>query len=184
MSEKFYKDGLKFECQRCSFCCGHSPGFVYLSQRDLNVLCNHFQMKIKDFVEKYCRWADYYYGTKVLALQEKKNYDCILWKNGCSAYQARPVQCSTYPFWDWMINDKETWMECAKECPGMNKGRKWDIEEIEKNKIAYIHNIPLKKEEVEELIKNQNTEQGTNQKEIPFVLKSFLIIDQGKRIIK
>ena len=57
-----------------------------------------------------------------------------------------------------MINDKETWMECAKECPGMNKGRKWDIEEIEKNKIAYVHNIPLKKEEVEELIKNQNTE--------------------------
>ena len=46
MSEKFYKDGLNFECQRCSFCCGHSPGFVYLSQRDLNVLCNHFQMKI------------------------------------------------------------------------------------------------------------------------------------------
>ena len=156
MSEKFYKEGLNFECQRCSFCCGHSPGFVYLSQRDLNVLCNHFQMKIKDFVEKYCRWADYYYGTKVLALQEKKNYDCILWNNGCSAYQARPIQCSTYPFWDWMINDKETWLECAKECPGINKGKKWNIEEIEKNKSAYVHNIPLKKEEVEELINNQN----------------------------
>ena len=33
-----------------------------------------------------------------------------------------------------------------------------ELEEIEKNKIAYVHNIPLKKEEVEELIKNQNTE--------------------------
>ena len=87
--EKFYKSGLHFECQRCSFCCGHSPGFVYLSKRDLTTLCKHFDMTVKDFVEKYCRWADYYYGSKVLALLEKKNYDCILWENGCSCYEAK-----------------------------------------------------------------------------------------------
>ena len=130
MSEKFYKDGLNFECQRCSFCCGHSPGFVYLSQRDLNVLCNHFQMKIKDFVEKYCRWADYYYGTKVLALQEKKNYDCILWKNGCSAYQARPVQCSTYPFWDYLLSDKALFYAEKEVCPGVGEGELHSEKEI------------------------------------------------------
>ncbi|MGN0751211.1 MAG: YkgJ family cysteine cluster protein, partial [Treponema sp.] len=121
----------------------------YLSKRDLTVLCSFFDMKIRDFVEKYCRWADYYYGTKVLALKEKDNYDCILWNNGCSAYEARPVQCSTYPFWDWMIKDGEIWQECAEDCPGMNKGRVWTMEEIEKNKSEYVHNIPLKKEDIE-----------------------------------
>ena len=109
-------------------------------------------MSVTDFVAKYCRWADYYYGTQVLSLQEKKNYDCILWDNGCSAYQARPIQCSTYPFWSWMIADKKTWDECAAECPGMNKGRVWPYEEIEKNKKAYIENEPLHREEAEALI--------------------------------
>ena len=115
-------------------------------------LCEHFKMSVKDFVEKYCRWADYYYGTQVLSLQEKKNYDCILWDSGCSAYEARPIQCSTYPFWSWMIADEKTWNECAAECPGMNKGRLWPVEEIEANKKAYVENEPLHREEVEKLI--------------------------------
>ncbi len=153
----FYKNGLNFECQRCSFCCGHSPGFVYLSKRDLFKLCEFFKMSVREFVEKYCRWADYYYGDKVLALLEKKNYDCILWENGCSAYSARPIQCSTYPFWSWMIQDEKTWNECAPDCPGMNKGKLWTYEEIEKNKRAYVGNIPLKKEEVLKLIEDQKT---------------------------
>ena len=106
--EPFYKAGLNFGCQRCSFCCGHSPGFVYLSRRDLTALCDFFKLSVKEFVEKYCRWADYYYGTKVLALQEQKNYDCILWNSGCTAYEARPIQCSTYPFWSWMLEDRKT----------------------------------------------------------------------------
>ncbi len=145
----FYKDGLNFSCARCSFCCGHSPGYVYLSKRDLDELCKFFNLSVKEFVQKYCRWADYYYGQTVLALLEKKNYDCILWDNGCTAYQARPIQCSTYPFWSWMIKDKQTWDECAQECPGMNQGKLWSYEEILQNKNSYDENKPLTKEEVE-----------------------------------
>ena len=51
-----------------------------------------------------------------------------------------------------MIADKATWDECAAECPGMNKGRVWPLEEIEKNKKAYLENTPLRREEVEALI--------------------------------
>lgn len=157
--EKFYKDGLNFECQRCSFCCGHSPGFVYLSKRDLLELCKFHNMTIKEFVDKYCRWADYYYGETVLALIEKKNYDCILWENGCSAYPARPVQCSTYPFWSWMLESKEMWNDCAHDCPGMNKGKHWTFEEIEENRKKYDENHPpLKKEEVLALITEEEKE--------------------------
>ena len=146
-----YKDGLNFECQRCSFCCGHSPGFVYLSHRDLTALCANFSLSELDFAKKYCRWADYYYGKQVLALLEKPNYDCILWEKGCSSYQARPVQCSTYPFWSWIIKDAETWNDCAKECPGMNKGRKWTFEEIDAQKRRYDENIPLERSEFEKM---------------------------------
>lgn len=148
----FYSEGLYFECQRCSYCCGHSPGFVYLSKNDMERLRSHFDIPLKEFVEKYCRWADYYYGKTVLALFEKKNYDCVLWNNGCSAYEARPLQCSTYPFWTWMVADKETWCDCGKDCPGINKGKLWSKDEIEACTKAYDANEPITKEEVESLI--------------------------------
>ena len=152
MSELFYRDGLNFSCKRCSFCCGHSPGFVYLSKSDLLRLCDFFGTGPRDFAQKFCRWADYYEGATVLALQEKKNYDCILWSGGCSAYKARPVQCSTYPFWSWMLEDKATWDECAKDCPGMNSGELWSRDFIEACKKAYDENPPLTKEEFEVLL--------------------------------
>ena len=155
MAEKWYKDGLHFGCQRCSFCCGHSPGFVYLSWRDLDTLCAHFKMARTDFVEKYCRWVNYYYGKQVLALKEMKNYDCILWNSGCSAYEARPVQCSTWPFWSWLVESAESWKENAAECPGMNKGRLWTLEEIEANRIAYEENIPIEQTEFSAIIAQQ-----------------------------
>ena len=66
MEEPFYKNGLKFSCKRCSFCCGHSPGFVYLSKSDLLRLCDFFKMNPLDFAQKYCRWANYYHGDTVL----------------------------------------------------------------------------------------------------------------------
>lgn len=152
MEKTFFEEGLHFECQRCSFCCGKTPGFVYLSKEDLFKLCKYFKTNIKTFVKKYCRWAGYYEGKTVLALFEKKNCDCILWNNGCSAYQARPIQCSTYPFWTWMLSDKETWAECAKDCPGMNRGKLWSKEKILSDSEKYKKNIPITKEEVLQLI--------------------------------
>ena len=150
----FYKNGLKFSCQRCSFCCGHSPGYVYLSRKDLERLCEGTGLSVKDFVAKYCRRADYYEGKTVLALLEKPNYDCIFWDNGCSLYEFRPSQCRTYPFWAWIVKDKATWDEIAKECPGMNAtdGKLWPYEEIEKNRQEYIQNQPLTWEEVLDLM--------------------------------
>ena len=163
MVEPFYKEtGLNFECQRCSFCCGHSPGFVYLSERDLLELCQYKKMSVREFVRVYCRWADWYYGTQVLALKEQKNYDCILWENGCSCYPARPVQCAAWPFWSWIVESKESWEKCGKECPGIGKGKLFTFDEIEKNRIAYEENKPLHREEVEKLIEQEeNLSSGT-----------------------
>ena len=139
----FYDNGLNFECQRCSYCCGNGPGFVYLSKADLKKLCLFFKMGAMEFAEKYCRWADYYEGKKVLALLETKKYDCILWNNGCTAYEGRPIQCRTWPFWDWMVNDKSCWAACARTCPGMNRGPLHSMEEIQKASDKYKNNIPI-----------------------------------------
>ncbi|MCH5291834.1 MAG: YkgJ family cysteine cluster protein [Treponema sp.] len=153
MEEKpFYMNGLHFSCKRCSFCCGHSPGFVYLSERDLRALCRYFSLSMQQCAERYCRWAQYYGGTVVLALREQKNYDCILWAGGCTAYSARPVQCETYPFWPWMVQDAGTWNECAENCPGMNSGQIWTRAQIDAACTRHAQNEPIQREVLEMLL--------------------------------
>ena len=153
--DSFYKDGLKFSCKMCSYCCRAEPGFVYLSRKDLDRFLKVTNAEENEFIEKYCRWVPYYDGKEVLCLKEMKNYDCIFWNNGCSAYAARPLQCSTYPFWDFLLRSPKTWNEEAKSCPGMNNGELHSFEEITEKLIEYRNNKPLSKQEFENTEKSE-----------------------------
>lgn len=156
----FYDNGLKFECNRCSECCRLSPGFVYLSFSDLTKLCVWFKLSRKEFIDTYCRWVQYYDNTEVLCLKERSNYDCVLWdkvNGGCSAYGARPVQCSTFPFWSWLLKSKKDWDDSSKDCPGINNGRIWSKDEIEGQRKLYEENLPLHRYQIE-VLTNENGE--------------------------
>jgi Fe-S-cluster containining protein len=141
--QTFYQNGLKFSCTRCQSCCGKTPGMVYLSERDLTSLCVWFKLEKDEFIHQYCRWVPYYGGKEALSLKEKKNYDCIFWDNGCTAYNARPIQCSTYPFWTWILKDKESWNNEESSCPGINKGELHSSDEINYQCALYKHNQPI-----------------------------------------
>jgi len=148
MTKCFYENGLNFQCQRCSHCCKDEPGYVYLSRRDLDSFLECLKISQEDFIHKYCRFVPYYDGSEVLCLLEKENYECIFWENGCTAYKARPVQCSTYPFWSYILRNEETWTNEAKDCPGINKGDIIPFEQIQKLKEQYESNFPLRKSEI------------------------------------
>ena len=142
MEEKFYKDGLRFECQRCSACCRHEPGYVFLSKTDLKDLSGNLGISEKEFCEKYCRKVDIG-GFSRISLKEKSNYDCIFWENGgCSVYNFRPLQCRTYPFWRPYLESEEDWNTLGASCPGVNKGGIHPKEEIEE-KLARRLSEPL-----------------------------------------
>jgi Fe-S-cluster containining protein len=130
MPESFYRDGLRFACQRCSLCCRQDPGFVFLSTEDLDRLCEWAKISADKFIDEYCRWVPTSEGKEYLSLREKPNYDCVLWANGCLAYGYRPVQCSTYPFWPRILANITAWNDAAAECPGINKGELRAYEEI------------------------------------------------------
>jgi len=83
------------------------------------------------FVERYCRWVDLGQGL-VLSLREKKNNDCIFWDGGCTVYSHRPVQCRAYPFWEGPLASKEKWAWEGRFCPGINRGKLHNKDEIEK----------------------------------------------------
>ena len=131
MNEPFYADGLRFECTGCSHCCRHSPGYVFLTAADLSALSAKLRLSQNDFVETYCRSIELG-GFSRLSLTEKSNYDCVFWRDGgCSLYEARPLQCRTYPFWSSSLGDKDDWEHLALECPGANRGRLFSRAEID-----------------------------------------------------
>ncbi len=129
---KFWSKGLYFSCTQCSACCRHDPGFVFLSENDLSCLLEWSNLPREEFIQVYCRWVILADNFEYLSLKEKSNYDCILWKNGCTAYKFRPLQCSTFPFWDSVVKDKTSWEFSKKECPGIGKGKFHSAEEIQK----------------------------------------------------
>ena len=139
---KFYENGLRFECQRCSGCCRHDPGYVFLTRTDLDALVDGTGLSEEEFLKKYCKIVDLG-GFKRISLIEKSNYDCIFWEDGgCRVYDSRPVQCRTFPFWISYLEDEADWKNLAKSCPGVGKGDLVSKEEIEK-RIAERQKEPM-----------------------------------------
>ena len=127
----FYADGLCFSCARCSACCRHESGFVFLSQKDLRRLAAACQMGYTEFIAVWCRWVPAGPGRERLSLREKSNYDCVFWKDGCTVYHARPLQCRVFPFWDSTLASLADWQRAAAGCPGMGTGTRHSRNEIE-----------------------------------------------------
>jgi hypothetical protein len=131
--ESFYDAGLRFSCTRCSGCCRHDPGFVFLSAKDAQSLAKSLDLSYSSFVAAYCRWIPAGGGVETLSLKERVNYDCVFWgKDGCTVYEDRPLQCRTFPFWDSVVADADSWRATAADCPGMNRGNLYSKEEIDR----------------------------------------------------
>ena len=131
MPKPFYAAGLRFGCTLCSACCRFDPGFVFLSRRDADRLAARLGLDYSSFVAAYCRWIPAGGGVEQLSLKEKSNFDCFFWENGgCSVYEDRPLQCRTFPFWDSVVESKDSWKAVAADCPGMNAGPVVLAEEI------------------------------------------------------
>ncbi len=115
-SNAWYKEGLRFQCTGCGKCCTGAPGFVFVSQEEIEEMAKHLGMPVALFKRKYVKNR----GNRLL-LVEKKNHDCIFLKdNKCSIYQVRPKQCRTYPWWKENLNSEESWRLASKECEGIS----------------------------------------------------------------
>ena len=138
----FYARGLKFSCIRCSACCRYESGYVFLSKIDASSLGEALNMGYMDFVRTYCRWIPGDHGKERLSLREKSNYDCIFWKDGCAVYDARPLQCRSYPFWRSVLTSADEWQRNAGECPGAGNGVLHSYQSIE-NWLARRQSEPV-----------------------------------------
>ncbi|MHC4917389.1 MAG: YkgJ family cysteine cluster protein [Planctomycetota bacterium] len=126
MSRPWFAQGLNFECQRCRGCCRGEPGFVWVSEGEVRRLAAVLGRVEADFRGEYCRKA----GGRT-SLRERPDGDCVLLgPEGCIAYEDRPVQCRTFPFWPENLRRPGDWERLGRECPGVDRGRIHTFREI------------------------------------------------------
>ncbi len=126
----WYEKGVKFGCTKCGKCCTGSPGYVWLTDEDIENLSNHFKMDRETFCKTYTRSV----GGKRSLLEDRYSYDCVLLKNNqCTAYKARPKQCSQFPFWKSVMRSSKTWHEAKEMCEGIDnpEGKLFSKDEIQ-----------------------------------------------------
>lgn len=85
--------------------------------REIENISKLLNVNIKDFAQEYLFKKLYKYSIKENKFGE--SYECIFYdreSNGCKIYEARPLQCKTFPFWDYF---KQRVDELKLECPGV-----------------------------------------------------------------
>ncbi len=118
MSEKWYKDGLRFKCTGCGGCCTGAPGYIWVTEKEIAQIALSLEMTPGAFLSKYVRTIDGRYSL----LEKDAPYDCIFLKeHRCEIYKVRPRQCRTFPWWEQNLESRESWENTARSCPGINE---------------------------------------------------------------
>jgi uncharacterized protein len=125
--DPWYKDGLPFTCTRCGHCCTGAPGFVWVTEEEIEAIAAFRGEPVGEFRALYTRKA-----KGKVSLREKANDDCVFWDKdrGCTVYPVRPAQCRTWPFWASNVETPEAWEKTVAVCPGSGRGELIPVEEI------------------------------------------------------
>lgn len=129
MKEKWYRDGLSFECTQCGACCSGEPGHVWVNAEEIAAMARTMEMEDDAFRKQFVRRV----GSR-FSLVEYPDGDCIFLEpktRHCMVYDSRPIQCRTWPFWASNLKSERTWKEACDVCPGAGTGKLYSLEQIE-----------------------------------------------------
>ncbi len=125
--QPWYSEGLRFTCTQCCDCCTGAPGYVWVTDAELEAIARHLGRPVAEVRDLHSRNAR---GKRTL--REKGDGDCVFLdsRKGCTIYPVRPAQCRTWPFWESNLATPETWKSTCEECPGSGQGELIPVEEI------------------------------------------------------
>ena len=143
----WYAEGLSFACTGSGRCCRNhgEHAYVYLEDVELSALAAHVGLEVPEFFERYCAEDE---GWTTLRMDEPQ-CPFLDGSGRCGVYEARPVQCRTWPFWTENLKSANGWKRAAEICPGIGQGRLYTAEEAsrisEANEAWYMgeHEGPL-----------------------------------------
>jgi hypothetical protein len=134
MTTKWYVGGLHFGCTGCGNCCaGPVEGDIWITRPEADRLAEFLNMTVEDLHKTYLIRV----GNRVSIVEEPRTKDCVFLSEGgstrgCAIYPVRPNQCRTWPFWSYNLARPDDWNMAGIKCPGINRGRFYSFEEIEK----------------------------------------------------
>ena len=126
----WYEDGLRFQCTGCGGCCTGAPGYVWVSSEEIAAMAETLAMEPNEFERAFVRRVG-----KRKSLIEMPNGDCVFFDGQtrrCRLYEARPLQCRTWPFWHSNVESPRKWQEVCRACPGCGRGPATPMTEIER----------------------------------------------------
>ena len=105
-------------CETCEGrCCTGESGYIYVTKDEIIKIAQLLELEVNEFVKKYLFKKGYKYSIKEMMYND--SHECIFYNresNGCNIYDARPLQCKTFPFWDYYKTRVD---ELKLECPGI-----------------------------------------------------------------
>ena len=134
LKDPWWRDGLKFGCTACGRCC-QNEGEVWMDSDEFADLTLHLQKSPLAVLNEYVEmvengWVKIKSGDRVRKDGNLLDDRCIfLGEDGkqCSIYEARPIQCRTYPFWPKLIMNQSNW-DKEGVVPDDMPGRHWSPE--------------------------------------------------------
>jgi uncharacterized protein len=133
-STRWYAAGLRFECAACGGCCaGPGEGYIWVVRPEIERIAGHLNMTPDEVQQRFLRRV----GPRTSILEHEVTKDCIFLRETagvrqCAIYPVRPSQCRSWPFWPENLRGPEAWGRAGMRCPGINRGRYYSCQEIER----------------------------------------------------
>ncbi len=133
----WYSGGLAFECASCGRCCaGPEEGYVWISLAEIDALAEFLKLSPGEVQARHLRRV----GRRFSLTEDAKTRDCVFLRydsdgsGRCLIYPVRPRQCRAWPFWPVNLRDPDSWSQATRRCPGINRGRLHDQDEIQRKR--------------------------------------------------
>lgn len=133
----WYAEGLCFSCTGCGGCCTGAPGFVWITEEEIQAMAEFLNLSSLEFMRRYVRLVNGRYSLT----ERRVTYDCVFLEDGkrCKIYSVRPVQCRTFPFWPENLASPEAWQAAKAHCEGIHEqASRVELEEIEKQRARQL----------------------------------------------
>ena len=113
---------------------GRARAISGLTGAEIRLIADFLKIPAKQLRRDYLKRV----GLRTTIIEQPDTKDCVFLREvegrkRCMIYPVRPSQCRAWPFWSSNLTDPFAWNRATQKCSGINRGKLYSFEEIEKN---------------------------------------------------